>query len=108
MAKFCYDLHKPLVSMKIILKEDLKKNFISPNVYAPKKSFSEPFPTLTTSTHRFHCSYCGRNGHLKELCFDRLRAINAPKWIHNPKAFDFTFRGHVPTDLGPKRFWVSK
>jgi hypothetical protein len=100
LAKYCFDAKKSFVEKKNSLK--------SPHVYVPKKNLSAPYHTLTTSTHPFHCSYCGRNGHLKEFCFDRSKAINAPKWVHNPKAFDFTSRGNVPNSFGPKKFWVPK
>jgi hypothetical protein len=100
LAKYCFDAKKSFVEKKNSLK--------SPHVYVLKKNLSAPYHTLTTSTHPFHCSYCGRNGHLKEFCFDRSKAINAPKWVHNPKAFDFTSRGNVPNSFGPKRFWAPK
>jgi hypothetical protein len=104
LAKYCFDAKRICVEKK----NSLKKSFKSPHIYVPKKSFSAPFYTHTTSTHSFHCSYCGRNGHVKEFCFDRSKAINAPRWVHNPKAFDFTSRGNVPNSFGPKRFWVPK
>jgi hypothetical protein len=104
LAKFCYDAKR----MSFVKKNGLKNASKTSLVFGSKNRLSVPFHSHTTSTHSFHCSHCGRDGHLKMFCFDRLKAINASKWVHNPKALEFTFRGNVPSSFGPKKFWVPK
>jgi hypothetical protein len=104
LAKFCFDA-KRIGFMK---KNKTPRIFQNDNFSAYSRFDSH-------YAHPLHCTHCGRNGHSKDFCFDRIRAIDAPTWVRNPNGFGFGVktphmvdRAHNPSFLGPKRFWAPK
>jgi hypothetical protein len=100
LAEFCFDV---------------KKKSLKNSLFLEKKNFCAHTHVDHMVAQPFHCTHCGRKGHLRDFCFDRLRAINAPSWVHNPKVVGFGVKAHNmfdrvhnPSFLGPKKFWVPK
>jgi len=104
LAKFCFDAKR--IGF-------MKKNK-NPRIFQ-NDNFSAYSRFDSHYAHPLHCTHCGRNGHSKDFCFDRIRAIDAPTWVRNPNGFGFGVktphmvdRAHNPSFLGPKRFWAPK
>ena len=76
LAKFCFDAEKICFQRKNKNVACLKKNK-NPHTFQ-KDSFCAFSRFDSQNAHPLHCTHCGRKGHTKDFCFDRLRAINAP------------------------------
>jgi hypothetical protein len=51
-----------------------------------EKPSEQPQPKPKPKPVRFHCDYCGRDGHKGEFCFKRKRAERMPKeWANKDK-----------------------
>jgi hypothetical protein len=104
LAKFCFDAKKICFMKKNKTPHVLQKDSFRAHTHVDRM-YAQPL----------HCTHCGRKGHTKDFCFDRLRAIDAPTWVRNPKSFGFGVktpnmfdRAHIPSFLGPKKFWAPK
>jgi hypothetical protein len=55
-----------------------------------EKPSEQPHPKPKPKPIRFHCGYCGRDGHKDEFCFKRKREERmAKEWTNNDKYYPF-------------------
>jgi hypothetical protein len=65
--------------------------FIGSHSGSPLRSFREkpseqPHPKPKPKVMKFHCDYCGRDGHKSEFCFKRKREERmAKEWANKDK-----------------------
>ena len=67
-----------------------------------------------TPTHKhtkvYTCTHCGRKGHLRKFCYDRLYHFNFAKNknVKEPKNFANNNVPYKSNPKGPKKVWVPK
>jgi hypothetical protein len=86
------DLRKPIkfvsTSGKVFLgKESEKASGEKPvEELSGENPCEQPHPKLNPKLVRFHCGYCGRDGHEEEFCFKRKREERmAKEWANKDK-----------------------
>jgi hypothetical protein len=59
----------------------------------------KPKPKLV----RFHCGYCGKEGHKDEFCFKRMREVRmAKEWANKDRSLPMVYLSLVCHCLGVK------
>jgi len=81
LAKFCYDA--PHSAQKSV-------SHVSNKNASTSRNSSHYAQSTSTHTKIFHCSLCGRNGHLAKFCYDR-EPLFANKFSHT-----HTHHHHIP------------
>jgi hypothetical protein len=62
-----------------------------------EKPSEQPQPKPKPKLVRFHCDYCGKEGHKDELCFKRKREERMAKEWANKDRYNLSVRNMVPT-----------
>jgi hypothetical protein len=85
------DFQKPIkfvsTSGKVLFEKESEKASEEKPVEKPsgEKPSEQPHPKPKTKLVRFHCGYCGRDGHKDEFCFKRKREERMEEWANKDK-----------------------
>ena len=77
LEEFCFDKKKVLKNKNPFVSKDVLQTL--PHTHVHKHAYGSKF------ANGYFCDYCGKNGHIENFCFYKIKLINAPSWGHIPK-----------------------